>query len=92
MLSAVINGLLLGGVAIEFPKGTIVGLIYVLAIGIPLGLYLSKSRLGFFNKGRRLVLQYYLMSFFFAFLIIVTWVAFNRGFIDRESSGLFTKE
>ncbi|CAG8481130.1 15957_t:CDS:2 [Dentiscutata erythropus] len=58
ILSGITYSLILGGVAIEFPKG------------------------------KRLVLQSYLIGYFIAFFIIVIWVIAIGGFKDRKSAGV----
>ncbi|RIB20081.1 hypothetical protein C2G38_2180255 [Gigaspora rosea] len=87
ILGGVIYSLILGGVAIEFPKGTIVGLVYVLILGIPLGIYLFKTG-DLLSKGKRLVLQSYLIGYIIGFFIIVIWVIAIGGFHDRKSAGI----
>ncbi|CAG8788263.1 22977_t:CDS:2, partial [Racocetra persica] len=77
------------GVAIEFPKGTIVGLAYVLIIGIPLGIYLFKTG-DLLTKGKRLVLQSYLIGYIIGFIIIIIWVIAVGGFNDRKSAGILS--
>ncbi|CAG8545054.1 8159_t:CDS:2 [Acaulospora morrowiae] len=90
ILGGILYSFLLAGVAIEFPKGTIVGLAYVLVIGIPLALYLLKKN-SLFSRGKRLVLQSYLIGYTVALVIIVIWIISVHGFKDRKSAGLFVK-
>ncbi|CAG8441011.1 12754_t:CDS:2 [Acaulospora colombiana] len=90
ILGGILYSFLLAGVAIEFPKGTIVGLAYVLVVGVPLALYLLKDK-SLFSRGKRLVLQSYLLGYVVAFVIIVIWIIIVGGFKDRKSTGLFAK-
>ncbi|CAG8589660.1 6458_t:CDS:2 [Ambispora gerdemannii] len=87
-LGSFFYAVLLTSVAIEFPKGTLVGLIYVLALGVPLLAFMLKSG-QLFSKGRRLVPQYYTLSYGLALIMIVIWVAVNGGFVDRRQAGWF---
>ncbi|PKC11450.1 hypothetical protein RhiirA5_354148, partial [Rhizophagus irregularis] len=84
----VLFGLLHGLVAIEFPSGPLVILIYVLLVGSFLALYLYRFK-NLFTKGRRLVLQSYLIGYTVALVIILIWIAAVRGIKDRSSAGLF---
>ena len=80
-------GLLNASVAIEFPSGSLVVLIYILVVGIPLAIFLFKFHI-LFTKGRRLVLQSYLIGYTTALVIVVIWVAVVGGFKNRQESGL----
>ena|SRR6185369_8536332 len=88
IIGSLANSILIAGVAIEFPKGTIVGLVYTLVAGILLGIFLFRVN-GISLHSRRLVLQYYFMSSVVALLMIVIWICIH-GFTDRKSAGYFT--
>ncbi|CAG8593023.1 5593_t:CDS:2 [Paraglomus occultum] len=88
VIGSLMYGILIAGVAIEFPKGTIVGLVYTLVLGILLGIFLIRVK-GISLHGRCLVLQYYLMSSVVALIIIVIWICIH-GFTDRKSAGYLT--
>ena len=88
ILGSLAYGILIAGVAIEFPKGTIVGLAYTLVVGVSLGIFLIREK-GISFHSRRLVLQYYLMSSVVALIIIVIWICIH-GFTDRKSAGYLT--
>ncbi|KAG9288666.1 hypothetical protein G9A89_006767 [Geosiphon pyriformis] len=89
ILGSIAYAILLTGVAINFPKGTIVGLVYVLVIGTPLVIYLLRSG-HLFSKGRRLVLQSYSFGYILSLVFILIWIGVNKGFKDREDSDLFS--
>ncbi|CAG8557802.1 4467_t:CDS:2 [Ambispora leptoticha] len=82
-LGAFFYAILLTGVAIEFPKGTIVGLAYVSTLGLLLLVFMLKTG-QLFSKGRRLVPQYYTLSYGLALIMILIYVAINGGFADKN--------
>src|SRR5437660_7567517 len=84
--SGVLYSLLLAAVSIEFPKGTIVGLIYLVFMSAMLSIYLYRTDT-LFSRGRKLVLQSYLIGFLISLLILIIWISVNRCFVNREESG-----
>lgn len=91
-LGIIFYGLLLAGVAIEFPYGTIVGLVYTILIGLvciammvfnPRGL----RRGGLLTMGRRMVIQFYLGACVIGLIIIIIWIG-KFGFENRKSAGV----
>ncbi|CAG8472672.1 16189_t:CDS:2 [Funneliformis mosseae] len=90
ILGGILFGILYASVAIEFPRGPLLVIIYVLVIGIPLSIFLFNSKV-MFSKGRRLVLQSYLIGYATTLVIVLIWVAAVGGFKDRKSVGLFVK-
>ncbi|KAL0092461.1 hypothetical protein J3Q64DRAFT_1719061 [Phycomyces blakesleeanus] len=93
-LGSFIYGLLLAGVAIEFPAGLIVGLVYTTVIGsiCVATILLNKRSLphgGLLTMGRRMVPQYYLGSCVVGLIIIIGWLG-KYGFKNRKESGVAT--
>lgn len=91
-IGIVVYGLLLAGVAIEFPQGLYVGLVYTIVIGsICLSMIvfnrLHLSQGGLFTMGRRMVLQFYLGSCLLGLLVIVIWIGIF-GFKNRKAAGI----
>ncbi|CAI2161844.1 17919_t:CDS:2 [Funneliformis geosporum] len=87
ILGGILFGILNASVAIEFP---LVVIIYILLIGISLTIFLLKSKV-MFSKGRRLVLQSYLIGYATTLVIVLIWIAAVGGFKDKKSVGLFVK-
>ncbi|RKO87335.1 hypothetical protein BDK51DRAFT_17426 [Blyttiomyces helicus] len=89
--AAVFYGLIVGGVAIEFPKGSIVALLLTIGYGAGvLGTYVWRMG-GMFTWGRRLVLQYFLMAYSLGFVIVIGWIIHAKGFGNREETGMTFK-
>lgn len=91
-LGSLVYGLLIAGVAIEFPHGLIVGLIYSVVIGLATltMLLLNKQNLtqgGLFTMGKRMVIQFYLGSCIVGFIIIIIWIG-KYGLLNRKAAGL----
>ncbi|KAI7899479.1 uncharacterized protein BX663DRAFT_441203 [Cokeromyces recurvatus] len=91
-IGSIIYGLLLAAVAIEFPHGTLVGLIYTIVIGlicVSMILFNRKnlSKGGLFTMGRRMVIQFYLGACILALIIIVIWIG-KYGFLNRKAAGI----
>lgn len=91
-IGIVFYGLLLAGVAIEFPAGLIVGLVYTIVIGgicIAMMLFNQKglSRGGLLTMGRRMVLQFYLGACILGLVIIIIWLGIY-GFKNRNAAGV----
>ncbi|RIA92952.1 hypothetical protein C1645_763723 [Glomus cerebriforme] len=83
----ILFGLLHAFVAIEFPHGSLVILIYLLIVGIAITLHLYRFKI-LFTKGRRLVLQSYLIGYTTALVIDLIWIAVVGGFKNRKDTGL----
>ncbi|CAG8552890.1 7723_t:CDS:2 [Diversispora eburnea] len=88
-LGGILNGILLSFTAINIQHGTLVGLIYVIIMGSLLAIYLRVSSKGLFSKGKKLVLQSYLISYIVGLILIIVWIIVVRGFKDRKSAGWF---
>ncbi|CAO3695088.1 unnamed protein product [Rhizopus stolonifer] len=91
-LGSLVYGLPIAGVAIEFPHGLIVGLIYSVVIGLATltMLLLNKQNLpkgGLFTMGKRMVIQFYLGSCIVGFIIIIIWIG-KYGLLNRKAAGL----
>jgi hypothetical protein len=79
LANAVVYGLLIGAVAVDFPSGSIVCLAFLLAYGAGvLGTFAVRS---FWHDGtllswgKRYVVQYFLMSYMVALLIVIIWMS-----------------
>ncbi|KAI8987263.1 hypothetical protein BDF20DRAFT_814859, partial [Mycotypha africana] len=93
-IGTIVYGLLLAAVAIEFPKGLIVGVVYtiVLAVACTSLILLKRQRLprgGLFTMGRRMVIQFYLGACIIAFVIIIIWIG-KFGLLNRKAAGIAT--
>ncbi|EIE86936.1 hypothetical protein RO3G_11647 [Rhizopus delemar RA 99-880] len=91
-IGSLVYGLLVAGVAIEFPNGLIVGLIYsvVIALVAVAMLLFNKRNLpkgGLFTMGRRMVIQFYLGSCVVGFIIIIIWIG-KFGLLNRKAAGI----
>jgi hypothetical protein len=92
-VGSIFYGLLLAGVAIEFPKGLIVGLIYTLVIGTVCIMMMVFNRQnlpkggGIFTMGRRMVIQFYLGACVLGLIIIIIWIA-KFGMLNRKAAGV----
>lgn len=76
--NAVVYGLLISAVAIEFPSGSVVCLAFLLVYGGGvLGTYAVRSfwrDRSLLSWGRRYVVQYFLMSYALALVIVIAWM------------------
>ncbi|ORY97507.1 hypothetical protein BCR43DRAFT_489898 [Syncephalastrum racemosum] len=91
-LGSLVYGALLAAVAIEFPDGLYVGLVYTLVIGSAcvLLITLNRRRLpkgGILAMGRRIVLQYYLGACVVGLIVVIAWIA-KYGFVNRKAAGV----
>lgn len=91
-IGSVIYGLLLAGVAIEFPQGLIVGLVYTIVIGficIAMMIFNRKNlpRGGLLTMGRRMVIQFYLGACVLGLIIIIIWIG-KYGLLNRKAAGI----
>lgn len=91
IIGTIVYGLLLAGVAIQFPDGTKVGLVYSILIGSVCAamLLLNRKNLklgGLITMGRRMVIQFYLGACILGLLIIIIWISIF-GFLNRKGAG-----
>lgn len=91
-VGVIFYGLLLAGVAIEFPHGLIVGLVYTIVIGLICVLMMVLNRKGLkrgglFTMGRRMVPQFYLGACILGLIIIIIWIA-KFGLLNRKAAGV----
>ncbi|RHZ65763.1 hypothetical protein Glove_311g29 [Diversispora epigaea] len=89
LVGGLLNGLLLAATAIEIRQGPLVGLIYVIVMGILLAICLRYNKV-LFSRGKGLVLQSYLISYIVGLILIIIWIIVVRGFKDTKNAGLFT--
>lgn len=93
-LSSAVLGLLIAGVAIEFPSGTIVGLIYLIFYGMGvIGGFLfyqyryaeqeNKEKLFY---GQRPVLHHFFLGYVWALIIVIAWIIVVGGFKSRSQA------
>jgi len=94
LLSAsTLNGVVIAGVAIDFPSGCLVALIYLCLYGIGgLGLYCfrlykSGSDDNIFHFGRRPVIHYYILSYAIALALVILWIIVVGGLKTRSEAG-----
>ncbi|KAI8071423.1 hypothetical protein BC940DRAFT_294424 [Gongronella butleri] len=93
-IGSLVYGLLLAGVAIEFPYGIYVGLVYSVLLGLMMLLLITMNRRGLrrgglFTMGKRMVLQFYLGASIVGLIIIIVWIA-KFGFKNRLDAGVNT--
>ncbi|TPX32200.1 hypothetical protein SmJEL517_g04643 [Synchytrium microbalum] len=87
-LAIIIYGLIIGSVAVEFPKGVIVALVLIIVYGFGvLGTVLVRSK-SVFSWGTRIMLQYFFYAYCISLVIVIGWMIHVRGIADRvESTG-----
>jgi hypothetical protein len=85
IFAAIIYGLTIGSIAVQFIKGSIVSLILCIGYGFGiLGTFLYKSEGNKWNIiGRRIVIQYYILSYLIGLLITICWIC-AKGFKSRN--------
>jgi hypothetical protein len=85
ILNGLIYGLLLAGVAIDFPSGLIVGLIYMGGYGIGIiGRYIwFNDGLSFKMFGRRPILNYFHLAHWIGLVIVILWIIMVGGMKQR---------
>jgi len=76
----------IAGVAIEFPSGLIVGLIFLGLYAVPLGIYTYKTG-ELFSMGRRLILQFFLLAYSISLIWIIIYIGMVGGIEDRKAAG-----
>jgi hypothetical protein len=86
IFNSLIYGLLIAAVAIDFPSGIIVGLIYLVGYGM-----LFVGRYVWYNDGistkmfgRRPLMNYFHLSYLVALTIIILWIVFVGGLKSRS--------
>jgi hypothetical protein len=92
IIGTILYGALLAGVAIEFPDGLYVGLIYTIVIGTICILMMTLKRNGLqrggiFTMGQRMVIQYYLGACVIGLVVVIAWIA-KYGFQNRKAAGI----
>lgn len=89
-LSSLAYGVLIAGVAINFPSGLIVGLLYTVLYGIcGIGGYIyiqyrivgDKSIIGF---GNRPVVHHFFFGNLWGFCLIIAWIGYTGGLVTRS--------
>jgi hypothetical protein len=85
VLAAIVYGLSIGSVAAQFIKGTIVSLVLCIGYGLGiLGTFLYRCEGKNWNCiGRRIVIQYYILSYVIGLVITIGWIA-AKGFNSRN--------
>jgi hypothetical protein len=94
--SSLLLGVLLAGVSIEFPSGTIVGLIYFVLYGIGGigGFLLLQHRRQVEDKslelsfGHRPVLHHFFFGYVWALIILIAWIIVVGGFKSRSQAAV----
>jgi hypothetical protein len=92
--SSLALGLLVAGVAIEFPAGTIVGLIYIIVYGFGcIGGYMFHQHYYKQDKtilvyGRRPILHHFILGYTWALAILIAWICFVGGFKSRSQASV----
>lgn len=93
IISAIVFALLVAGVAIQFPSGTIVGLIYIILYGYGIiGGYLyyqynvQSDKRALTQYGSYPILHYFLVGYTIALIIIILWVIIVGGFKSRAQA------
>jgi hypothetical protein len=88
ILNSLIYGLLIAAVAIDFPSGILVGLIYLVGYGM-----LFVGRYVWYNDGistkmfgRRPLMNYFHLSYLIALTIIILWIVFVSGLKSRSQA------
>jgi hypothetical protein len=89
--SALSYGLLIAAVAINYPAGLIVGLVYVLVLLAILFTklmleYRSDTDRGAFSYAHRPVVHHFLVGCLWALLFIIIWIIINGGIVQRSNS------
>lgn len=79
-LSSLLYGIVIGAVAIQFPSGSIVALVLILVYGFGiLGSFMYTKEVKPLVFGTRIVVQFYILSYAIAFIIVLIWIAINNG-------------
>lgn len=92
LLTSLIYALLVAGVAIEFPSGTIVGIIYTVLYGIGIiggylyYLYKYEKDTNIWQLGQRPILHHFFLGSIWALIIIIAWIS-KFGFKNRSEAG-----
>ena len=83
-----IQGLLIGAVAVEFPLGTIVVGVYLIVYGLGVVGVALYRRGDAVSWGNRYVLQFYAFSYVFALLLVIIWAGMTGLMTNRSASGI----
>jgi hypothetical protein len=90
MLAVLTYGVLIAAIAIEFPSGSLVALIYLVVYGFGIIGSALNRRGGFaaaLSWGRHYVLQYFVAAYAVALVIVVAWIGAQNGFKNRKEAG-----
>jgi hypothetical protein len=94
--ASILYGLLFAATSINFPGGLTVGFILIALVAVPFSIYLYRSidesiekisRVYFgrhrflFSKGKKLVVQFYLLSYLVSLIVMIIWIIVN-GYKD----------
>jgi hypothetical protein len=91
-----VYSLLIAGVAADFPSGILVGLLYLVLYGfITVGgwmfyEYRYKGETKMFTFGSRPIVHHFLLSYVFAFIMILIYIACVGGMKSRSEAGIST--
>ncbi len=93
VLSSIVFGLLIAGVAVEFPAGTIVALVYLLVYGMSfVGGYMvyqykKNGDSDMFKFGMKPIVHHFFLGYCIALFIVVIWIISVGGFKTRKEAG-----
>jgi hypothetical protein len=84
IIASIISGVLLCGVAVDFPSGITVALIYLIVYGLGgVGGYVfyvwNQGRDGDLYFGQRPILHYFLLSYVIGLVLLCAWIGFAGG-------------
>ncbi|KAI8917404.1 hypothetical protein BC831DRAFT_142705 [Entophlyctis helioformis] len=88
IVNSILYGLIIGSVAIEFPKGSIVALALIIGYGfVILGSHLyRKGDWQLSSFARRPVIQSYVVSYMVALIVVLGWTIKAKGLKNREEA------
>lgn len=89
-MAIILYTIIISGVAIQFPWGLAAALVFLVVYGFGVvGLYVYRLegsvRWALGSWGKRPVLQYFLWSYVLSFIIVIAWIAKNKGFESRNT-------
>lgn len=88
-LAALVYGVTIALVAIDFPSGIIVGLIYLVLYGFCIvGGYAVACDGWRVRLGHRPMLHYYILSYAIAVVIIIAWIGLVGGIKSKSEAGM----
>jgi hypothetical protein len=94
ILSSLLYGMLITGVAVEFPSGTIVALVYLLVYGgcgvggYMLYQYKINNDVDMFKFGQRPIVHHFFLGYCFALFFVIIWIGVVGGFKTRKAAGV----